>query len=79
MLTRITDRKIPCVCVCVCVCIHVYQIKNRGPGPYNCLRHADNRKYFSGLSLNAKSRGSAYVLLGEGSGTKLEMLLLKER
>ena len=62
MLTRITDRKIPCVY------IHVYQIiKNWGPGPYNSLRHADNRKYFSGLS-HAKSKGSAYVLLGEGTG-----------
>ena len=29
------------------LCIHVYQIiKNRGPGPYNSLRHADNIKYF---------------------------------
>ena len=46
MLTRITGRKIPCVY------IHVYQIiKNRGPGPYNSLRHADNTKYFSGLIL----------------------------
>ena len=45
-MTRITDRKV------LFVCIHVYQIvKNRGPGPYNSLRHADNRKYFSGLSL----------------------------
>ena len=32
--------------------ILVYQIiKNRGPGPYNSLRHTDNRKYFLGLSL----------------------------
>ena len=43
-MTRITDRKIPCVY------IHVYQIvKNRGPG--NSLRHANNRKYFPGLPL----------------------------
>ena len=63
MLTRITDRKIPCVY------IHVYRItKNRGPGPYNSLRHADNRRYFSGSLSNAKLRGSAHVLLGEGSG-----------
>ena len=61
MLTRIIDRKIPCVH------IHVYRItKNWGLGPYNSLRHADNR-YFSALS-NAKSKGSARVLLGEGSG-----------
>ena len=62
MLTKITDRKTPCVC------IDVYQIiKNWGHGPYNSLRRADSRKYFSGLS-NAKSKGSAHVLLGEGSG-----------
>ena len=41
MPTRITDRKIPCVY------IQVYEII----GPYNSLCHADNRKYFSGLSL----------------------------
>ena len=39
--------------------IHVYQIiKNRGPGPSNTLRRADNRKYFSGLSL-MRNRGKA--------------------
>ena len=49
------------------LCIHVYQIiKNRGPGPYNSLRHADNIKYFS-LS-NTKSMESAHVSFGEGSG-----------
>ena len=32
------------------VYIHVHQIiKNGRPGPYNSLRHADNKKYFSGL------------------------------
>ena len=47
MLTRITDLKIPCVY------IHVYQItKHCGPGPYSSLRHADNRRCFSGLSLS---------------------------
>ena len=46
MLTWIIDRKIPCEY------IHAYRItKNWGPGPYNSLRHADNRRYFSGLSL----------------------------
>ena len=46
MLSRITDQKIPFVY------IHVYKIvKNRGSGPYNLLRHTDNRKYFSDLSL----------------------------
>ena len=62
MLTRITDRKIPCVY------IHVYRIKrNWGTGPYNCLCHADNRRYFSGLSLT-RSRREAHVLLGEERG-----------
>ena len=60
--------------------IHVYQIiKNRGPGPYNSLHHADNRKYFSDRSLNIKSTGSARVLLGKGSEKKLDMSLLRKR
>ena len=51
MLTRITDRKISCVYICA------YRItKNRGPGPCNSLRHANNRKYFSGLSLTRNRR-----------------------
>ena len=51
MLTRITDRKIPFVY------IHVYQItKNRRPGPYNSLCHADNRRYFLGLSITQNRR-----------------------
>ena len=62
MLTRITDWKISCVY------IHVYRItKNWGPGPSNSLRHADNRRYFSGLSL-IRNRKQAHVLFGEGSG-----------
>ena len=62
MLTGIKDRKIPSVY------IHVYQItKNWGPGPHNSLCHADNRKYFSDLS-DARSKGSAHVLLGKISG-----------
>ena len=60
--------------------IHVYQIiKNRGPGPYNSLHHADNKKYFSGLSLSTKSTGSARVSLGKGSEKNLEMSLLRKR
>ena len=56
MLTRITDRKIPCAY------IHVYRItKNWGPGPYNSLRHADDRRYFSGLSL-AQNRRKTHML-----------------
>ena len=51
MLTRITDQKIPSVY------IHVYQVaKNWGPGPYNSVLHADNRRYFSGLSLTQSRR-----------------------
>ena len=51
MQTRITDWKIPCVS------IHVYQItKNWEPGPYNSLCHADNTRYFSGLSLMGNQR-----------------------
>ena len=63
--------------------VHVYQIiKNRGPGPYNSLRHADNRKYFSGLSLIqkvSKLKGSAHVLLSKESGKKLDMFLMRKR
>ena len=56
--------------------INVYQIiKNQDLGPYNSLRHADNRKYFSGL----KSKGNAHVSLGEGIGKHLEMFLLRKR
>ena len=45
--TRITDQKI------LCVYIYVYHLtKNWGPGPYNSLRHTDNRKYFSGQVRN---------------------------
>ena len=73
MLIRITDRKI------LCVYAHVYHIiKNRGPGPYNYLRHPDNRKYISRLS-NGKSKGSANVLLGEGSGKIWRCFLLRKR
>ena len=74
MLTRIIDQKI------LCVYIHVYQIaKKGGPGPYNLLRHTDNRKYFFGFLSNAKSKGSAHDLLGEGSGKNLKMFLLRKR
>ena len=62
MLTRITDRKIPCVY------IPLYEIiKNFGAGPYNSLRHADNRRYSSGLYLT-QNRREAHVLVGEKSG-----------
>ena len=55
MLTRITDRNI------LWVYINVDQIiKNRGPGPYNSLRHADNRKYFSGLYREIKGKRTCF-------------------
>ena len=51
ILTEITDWKIPYVY------IHVYQvIKNCGAGLSNSPRHADNTKYFSGLSLTRNRR-----------------------
>ena len=62
-MTRITDRKIPCVY------IHIYQIiKDRAPGPYNSLRHANNRKYFSGLSLTRNWRESHMLYLSREVG-----------
>ena len=61
MLTRITDQKMPCVYI-------VYRItKNWGPGLYNSLWHADNRRYFLGLSLT-RNWQEAHVLPGKGSG-----------
>ena len=50
--------------------IRVYQIlKNRGPGPYNSLRHADNRKYFLGLSLT-RMEGKCTCFTWEGKWEK---------
>ena len=61
ILSRITDRKIPCVYT-----HDYYVLKNRGTGPYNSLRHADNRKNIFGSLSNAKSKGSAmFYLAGE--------------
>ena len=71
MLTRITDRKIPCVY------IHVYRItKNWGPGPYNSLRHADNGRYFSGLSLMQNGREVHMFYLARELGN-FHMFLLR--
>ena len=72
ILTKITDQKIQCVYV------HISQItKNWGPRLCNSLCHADNRKYFSGLSLMQNQR-EEHVLPGEGKGKNLEMLLLRK-
>ena len=63
MLTRITGQKIQCVY------IHFYQItKNWGPGPYNSLCHADNRRYFSGLSLTRNRREAHMFYLAREVG-----------
>ena len=62
MLTRISDRNI------LCVFTHVYRIiKNWGPGPYNSLRHTDNRRCLSGLFLTRNRRGAhMFYLVREG-------------
>ena len=39
--------------------------KNRGPGPYNSLRHADNRKYFSGLSRDIEGKRICFSWRGK--------------
>ena len=40
-------------------------IKNRGPGPYNSLCHADNRKYFSGLSREIERNRTCFSWRGK--------------
>ena len=63
MPTRITDRKIPYVY------IPVYEIiKNWGPGPYNSLHYADNRKYFSVFSLTQNWRDAHIFYLAKEKG-----------
>ena len=62
ILTRITDK-------ILCVYIHACQIiKKQGPGLYNSLHCADNRKYFLGLSLtwNWKEEHVFYLAREEG-------------
>ena len=46
----------------MCIYLSLPHKKNRGPGPYNSLRHTDNRKCFSGLSLT-RNRGEALFYL----------------
>ena len=73
ILTRITDWKIPCVY------IHVYRItKNWEPGPYNSLRHADNRRYFSGLSLTQNLREAHMFYLAREVGKFGDVLAEKK-
>ena len=38
------------------------------PGLYNSLRHADNRKYFSGLSLTQNQREAHVFYLAKEEG-----------
>ena len=48
---------------------NVYQIiKNWGPGLYNSVRHADNRKYFSGPSLMRNEREAHMFYLAREVG-----------
>ena len=68
--------EIPCVYVYY---THVYHItKSRGPGLYNSLRHADNKIYFSGLSLR-EIKGKRICFTWQGSEKNLEMYLLRKR
>ena len=63
MLTRSADQKIPCVY------IHFYQVtRNLGPGPCNSLHHADNNRYFSGLSLTRNRREADMFYLAREVG-----------
>ena len=58
-----TDWKI------LCVYIHVYGItKNWGPGLYNSLRHTDNRRNLSGLSLMQNQREANMFYLAREMG-----------
>ena len=41
---------------------------NWGPNPYNSLCHADNRRYFSGLSLMPNQREAHMFYLVRGVG-----------
>ena len=73
ILTRITGWKV------TCVYIHIYQIKkNWGPGPYNSLRHADNRKYFSDLSLMRNRREAHMFYLAREVGKFGDVLAEKK-
>ena len=67
MLTRITDQKIPCGYI---------QVYLR-PGLYNSLRHADNRRYFSGLSPMRNQREAHMFYLAKEVG-KWDMFLLRK-
>ena len=50
----------------------------QGAGSYNPLRHTDNIRYFSGLSLT-QNRREVYMLYLAREGGNLDMLLLRKR
>ena len=58
MLTRITDRKVPCLS----------NNKKLTTWSYNSLRHADNRRYFSSLSLTRNRREAHMFYLARKVG-----------
>ena len=60
ILTRITNWKIQSVYIYV-----YHMMKNQGPGPYNSLHHADNRKYFLGLYPMRNRREAHMFCLGK--------------
>ena len=53
-------------------------MKNRGPGPCNSLRHADNREYFSGLSLMRNRREAHMFYLAREVGKKFGDVLAEK-
>ena len=68
--------EIPCVYV---YHTHVYHItKSRGPGLYNSLRHADNKKYFSGLSLR-EIKGKRTCFTWQGKWKKFGDVLAEKK
>ena len=40
-------------------------MKNLGPGPYNSQRHANNRKYFSGVSHEMEGKHTCFTWRGK--------------
>ena len=61
-MTRITDQKVLFIYSCFS---NIKLKKNLGPGPYNSLCHASDKKYFFGSLSNTKLKGGAYVSFHE--------------
>ena len=55
-------------CIYSCLLNKKCSLKSRGPGLYNSLRHADNRKYFSGLFPTRNSMGAHMFYLARKVG-----------